>query len=39
VTLFWHRRVDGNGANAWLRDQIVKAFDFAPLKMTEPLTL
>jgi DNA-binding transcriptional LysR family regulator len=39
VTLFWHRRVDGNGANAWLRDQIVKAFDFAPLKLTEPLTL
>jgi DNA-binding transcriptional LysR family regulator len=39
VMLFWHRRVDGNGANAWLRDHIVKAFDFAPLKMTEPLTL
>jgi DNA-binding transcriptional LysR family regulator len=39
VTLFWHRRVDGNAANAWLRDHIVKAFDFAPLKMTEPLSL
>jgi DNA-binding transcriptional LysR family regulator len=39
VMLFWHRRVDGNGANAWLRDQIAKAFDFAPLKLTEPLTL
>ena len=39
VMLFWHRRVDGNGANAWLRDHIAKALDFGPLQMTVPLTI
>jgi DNA-binding transcriptional LysR family regulator len=38
VMLFWHRRVDGNAANAWLRDHIMRALDFGPLKMTVPLT-
>jgi DNA-binding transcriptional LysR family regulator len=37
VMLFWHRRVDGNAANAWLRDHIVKALDFGPLQLTVPL--
>ena len=37
--LFWHRRVDGNAANAWLRDHIAKALDFGPLKMTVPLSI
>ena len=38
VMLFWHRRVDNHAANAWLRDHIVKAFDFGPLQMSDPLT-
>jgi len=37
VVLFWHRRVDGNAANAWLRDHISRALDFGPVKLTEPL--
>lgn len=37
--LFWHRRVDGNAANAWLRDHIAKALDFGPLQMTVPLRI
>ena len=37
--LFWHRRVDGNAANAWLRDHITRALDFGPLDLTVPLTL
>lgn len=39
VMLFWHRRVDGNAANAWLRDHIGKVLDFGPLEMTVPLTV
>lgn len=38
VMLFWHRRFDGNGANAWLRDHIARALDFGPLRMTVPLS-
>ena len=38
VMLFWHRRVDGNAANAWLRDHVMRALDFGPLEMTVPLT-
>ena len=38
VILFWHRRVDGNGANAWLRDHIARALDFGPLELPAPLT-
>jgi DNA-binding transcriptional LysR family regulator len=37
VMLFWHRRVDGNAASAWLRDHIVRAFDFGSVKLTVPL--
>jgi DNA-binding transcriptional LysR family regulator len=37
VVLFWHRRVDGNAANAWLRDHIVRTLDFGPVSITEPL--
>ena len=37
VMLFWHRRVDGNGANAWLRDHIARALDFGPSRLTVPL--
>jgi DNA-binding transcriptional LysR family regulator len=37
--LFWHRRLDGNGANAWLREHIAKALDFGPPKMTVPLNI
>lgn len=36
VVLFWHRREDGNAANAWLRDHIVRALDFGPLDTTVP---
>jgi DNA-binding transcriptional LysR family regulator len=32
VMLFWHRRVDGNGANTWLRNHIARALDFGPLQ-------
>jgi DNA-binding transcriptional LysR family regulator len=39
VMLFWHRKVDGNAANAWLRDHIIRALDFGPLDMTIPLIL
>jgi DNA-binding transcriptional LysR family regulator len=38
VVLFWHRRVDGNAANAWLRDHIARALDFGPCDITVPLT-
>lgn len=38
VLLFWHRRLDGNGASAWLRDQIAQVLDFGPLPLTVPLT-
>jgi DNA-binding transcriptional LysR family regulator len=38
VILFWHRRVDGNAANAWLRDHIIRALDFGPLDLTVPLS-
>jgi DNA-binding transcriptional LysR family regulator len=34
VMLFWHRRVDGNAANAWLRDRIAKALDVGSLPGT-----
>jgi DNA-binding transcriptional LysR family regulator len=37
VELFWHRRADGNAANAWLRDHIARAMDFGPLQITVPL--
>lgn len=37
VMLFWHRRVDNHAANAWLRDHIIRVFDFGPLDMTAPL--
>ena len=37
VMLFWHRRVDGNAANAWLRDHIARALDFGPLELSGPL--
>ncbi len=37
VMLFWHRRLDGNGANVWLRDHIARALDFGPLQKTVPL--
>ena len=37
VVLFWHRRVDGNAANAWLRDHIKRALDFGPVEVTDPL--
>jgi len=37
VILFWHRRVDGNAANAWLRDHIARALDFGPLELSGPL--
>jgi DNA-binding transcriptional LysR family regulator len=39
VVLFWHRRVDGNAANAWLRDHIAEAMDFGPAKVTVPLAV
>lgn len=39
VMLFWHRRVDGNGANAWLRDHIAKALDKGPPATTVPLSI
>ena len=39
VMLFWHRRMDGNAANAWLRDHIARAMDFGPLEMTVPLAV
>ena len=41
VMLFWHRRVDGNAANAWLRDHIARALDFGPARddgAAHPLT-
>ena len=39
VVLFWHRRVDGNAANAWLRDHIKRVLDFGPVEVTVPLIL
>ena len=38
VMLLWHRRMDGNAANAWLRDHIARAMDFGSFEMTVPLT-
>ncbi len=38
VMLFWHRRLAGDAANAWLRDRIAEALDFGPLDMTVPLS-
>ena len=37
VILFWHRRDDGNAANAWLREHIIRTLDFGPLEMSVPL--
>ena len=37
VMLFWHRKMDGNGGNAWLRAHIERTLDFGPLDMTAPL--
>lgn len=37
VMLHWHRRVDNDAANAWLRHHIVRALDFGPLRMAVPL--
>jgi hypothetical protein len=37
VVLFWHRRVDGNAANAWLRHHIKRVLDFGPVEVTVPL--
>jgi DNA-binding transcriptional LysR family regulator len=37
--LFWHRRLDAHGANAWLRDHIAKALDDDSVQMAEPLVL
>lgn len=39
VILFWHRRDDGNAANAWLRQHIIRTLDFGPLEMRVPLTV
>lgn len=39
VMLFWHRREDGNAANAWLREHIARVLDFGPLEMSVPLAL
>ena len=39
VTLFWHRRLDGNAANAWLRNHVTKTLAFGPIEMTVPLKL
>lgn len=38
VMLLWHRRLDQNTSNTWLRAQIIRAFDFGPLDMSAPLT-
>ena len=39
VMLFWHRRVDGNAANAWLRNHIKRVLDVGPVEVTDPLIL
>lgn len=39
VMLFWHRRVDNHAASAWLRGHVIRALDFGPLDMTEPLAI
>ena len=31
--LFWHRRLDADAANIWLREHIIRALDFGPLQM------
>ena len=31
--LFWHRRLDADAANIWLREHIIRALDFGPLRM------
>jgi DNA-binding transcriptional LysR family regulator len=36
--LFWHRRVNNNAANAWLREHIAKVLDFGPSELTVPLS-
>jgi DNA-binding transcriptional LysR family regulator len=37
VVLFWHRREESNGANAWLRDHIARVLDFGPVSLNVPL--
>lgn len=32
VALIWHRRDDGNAANAWLRSHIIRALVFGPVE-------
>jgi DNA-binding transcriptional LysR family regulator len=39
VILFWHRRDDGNGANAWLRDHIAQTLDFGSIDTSAPLAV
>jgi len=39
VVLLWHRRMDGNAANAWLRDHIARVMDFGRLEMSVPLAV
>ena len=36
VMLFWHRRLDRNAANAWLREHIVRALSFDPVPSWPP---
>lgn len=36
VMLFWHRRMEKNAANAWLRDRIAEAMDFGPAELSVP---
>jgi hypothetical protein len=39
VLLLWHRRMDGNAANAWLREHIARAMDIGPPELTVPLAV
>jgi DNA-binding transcriptional LysR family regulator len=36
VMLFWHRRLDRNAANAWLREHIARALNFGPVASWPP---
>jgi DNA-binding transcriptional LysR family regulator len=36
VMLYWHKRVDADAANAWLRGHVARALDFGPLEMKLP---
>jgi len=38
VMLFWHRRLDRDVANAWLRERIAQALDFGPVTSWPPST-